>query len=86
MYDVFFMRIQRRNLAPATPDAVTMRSVDLRVLSAAVASEVSVRCVSNPSWLAGPGIRPRLSFIASASDVIRLGTRRACPGIRSIAG
>jgi hypothetical protein len=39
MYDVFFLRIQRRNLAPATPDAVTMRSVDKRIGFVELASE-----------------------------------------------
>jgi hypothetical protein len=86
MYDAFLMRIQRRNLAPAAPHAVTMRSVDLWVGFAEVASEsTALRSESNPSCLAGPGIRRRLSFIASASDVIRLGTRWECPGIRTTA-
>jgi hypothetical protein len=58
--------------SPATLDAVTMLCVDLRIGFAEVASESSLRSVSNPSCLGGPGIRPRLSLIASASDVIRL--------------
>jgi hypothetical protein len=67
-------------LAPATPDAVTMRSVDLWVGFVEVTSESSVTL-----RIAGPGFRPRLSFIASESEVIRLGTRRACSGIRGTA-
>ena len=46
-----------------------MRSVDLRIGSVEVASESSVTRRINPSWLAGPGIRPRLSFFASSNEV-----------------
>jgi hypothetical protein len=68
MYDVFLMRIQRRNLAPATSDEVTMRSVDLWVGFVEVASIgfVTLRIEARGRF-AGPGIRPRLSFIAPAS-------------------
>ena len=60
-----------------------MRSVDLRVGFVEVASRgiVALR-IGCQGRLVGAGIRRRLSFIASASDVIWLGTRPACPGIR----
>jgi hypothetical protein len=57
-----------------------------RVGISSAAGRVPFGSVSNPSGLAGPGIRRRLSFFASASDVIRLGTRPTRPGIRDTAG
>jgi hypothetical protein len=55
MYDAFLMRIQRRNLAPATPDAVTPQGVDSQVLSAEVESWVSLCCVLNTELARRPG-------------------------------
>jgi hypothetical protein len=52
------------------PSPATPQGVDLRIGSVEVASESSALCcISSPSWLAGPGIRRRLSFIASSNEV-----------------
>jgi hypothetical protein len=64
-----------------------MRGVDLRIGSAEAASRgFGYAAYQMPGRLAGAGIRRRLSFIASASDVIPLGTRPTRPGIRGTAG
>ena len=60
---------------------MTIGSVDLRIGFAEVASTGFVTPhIRFRGRLAGAGIRPRLSFIASASDVIRLGRGRRVLG------
>jgi hypothetical protein len=69
---------------PSTPDArffVTIYDRILLHLQRVVT--LRIRCRGR---FAAAGIRRRLSFIASASDVIRLGTKTTLPGIRGTAG
>ena len=53
----------------ATPDAASTQGAGPRVLSAEAASGVSLRCISNASWLTDPGIGGGSSFIASSNEV-----------------